>query len=86
MTASGCRGKALPTVYPSGRNLTPGRIWTTGAKEKRTSMTGLALVMFIALIAFGQRYFGWSDPDGKIQLMLFTTFILGVICGYKTKG
>jgi hypothetical protein len=55
-------------------------------KEERTDMTGLALVMFITLIAFGQRYFGWSDPDGKIQLMLFTTFILGVICGYKTKG
>jgi hypothetical protein len=49
-------------------------------------MTGLALVMFVALIAFGQQYFGWSDPDGKIQLMLFTTFVLGVICGYKTKG
>lgn len=49
-------------------------------------MTGLALVMFIALIAFGQRYFGWSDPYGKVQLALFTTFVLGVICGYKTKG
>ena len=49
-------------------------------------MTGLALVMFIALIAFGQRYIGWTDPVGKVQLALFTTFVLGVICGYKTRG
>ena len=49
-------------------------------------MTGLALVMFIALISFGQRYFGWTDPQGKVQLALFTSFILGVICGYKNKG
>jgi hypothetical protein len=49
-------------------------------------MTWLSLVMFVALMSFGQRYFGWSDPDGKVQVVLFTTFVLGVICGYKTKG
>ncbi len=86
MAASECPGKALPAVYPSGRTLKARPGVDTRREEERTSMTGLALVMFIALIAFGQRYFGWSDPDGKIQLMLFTTFVLGVICGYKTKG
>ncbi len=49
-------------------------------------MTGIALAMFVALFAWGARYFGWSDPEGKVQLALFTTFILGVVCGYKTKG
>jgi hypothetical protein len=55
-------------------------------KEERTSMTWLSLIMFVSLISFGQHYFGWSDPEGKVQLALFTTFVLGVICGYKTKG
>lgn len=84
MASGGSPGKALPPVYPLGFILPDSRKWTSG--QKRNSMTGLALVMFVALIAFGQKYFGWSDPDGKIQLMLFTTFVLGVICGYKSKG
>ena len=49
-------------------------------------MLGLALAMFIALFGFGARYFGWSDPVGKVQLALFTSFILGIICGYRSKG
>ncbi len=49
-------------------------------------MTGLALAMFIALFGWGAQYFGWHDPGGKVQLALFTTFILGMICGYKNKG
>ena len=49
-------------------------------------MTGLALAMFVALLGFGEQYFGWQDPVGKIQLALFTSFILGAVCGYKSKG
>ena len=49
-------------------------------------MVGLALAMFVALFAWGDAYFGWDDPFGKVQLALFTTFVLGVVCGYKTKG
>ena len=49
-------------------------------------MVGLALAMFVALFAWGDQYFGWEDPVGKVQLALFTTFVLGVVCGYKTKG
>jgi hypothetical protein len=47
---------------------------------------GVAIAMFVALVGWGADYFGWSDPDGKIQLAIITTFIMGVICGYKTKG
>lgn len=48
-------------------------------------MTWIALAMFVGLIAFGEQYFGWSDPTGKVQLAIFTTFVLGVICGYRSK-
>lgn len=48
-------------------------------------MVGLALAIFIALFAWGAKYFGWQDPVGKVQLALFTSFILGAICGYKSK-
>ena len=49
-------------------------------------VTGIALVMFIALFGWGASYFGWSDPTGKVQLALFTSFILGIIASYKTRG
>ncbi len=48
-------------------------------------MVAIAAMMFIALIAWGQEYFQWSDPTGDIQLALFTSFVLGIVCGYKTK-
>ena len=46
----------------------------------------LAIAMFIALFGFGQNYFGWSDPSGKIQLALATSFILGIVASYKARG
>jgi hypothetical protein len=56
----------------------------TGAREDH--MVGIAIAMFIALFGWGARYFGWEDPDGKIQLALGVSFILGVLSGYKTKS
>ena len=49
-------------------------------------MVGLAMAMFIALFGWGAQYFGWEDPIGKVQLALFTSFILGAVCGYKSKS
>jgi hypothetical protein len=49
-------------------------------------MVGVAIAMFIALFAWGSKYFGWSDPEGKVQLALATCFILGVLSGYKAKS
>ncbi len=49
-------------------------------------LVGLAIAIFIALFGWGADYFGWDDPDGKIRLALFTCFILGTLCGYKSKG
>lgn len=49
-------------------------------------MAGLALAMFIGLFGFGHEMLGWSDPDGHVQLALFTAFILGIISGYRTRS
>jgi hypothetical protein len=47
---------------------------------------GIAIAMFVALVAWGGRYFGWDDPEGRVQLALVTSFILGIVGGYKAKG
>ncbi|HET6534702.1 MAG TPA: hypothetical protein VFG41_00845 [Sphingomicrobium sp.] len=49
-------------------------------------VVGIATMMFVALFAWGARYFGWEDPTGKVQLALATSFILGILSGYKAKG
>lgn len=46
----------------------------------------IAAAMFVALFGWGSAYFGWEDPDGKVQLALATAFVLGILCGYKTRG
>ena len=47
---------------------------------------GIAIAMFVALVGFGGTYFGWSDPEGKVQLALITSFLLGIIGGFKSRG
>ena len=47
---------------------------------------GIAIAIFVALFGWGASYFGWSDPEGKVRLALFTTFILGILCGHRSKG
>lgn len=60
---------------------------TVSANWTRPLMVaGIALAMFIALFGWGGRYFGWSDPSGKVQLALFTAFILGIVASYKSRG
>ena len=49
-------------------------------------MIGVAIALFVALFGWGSNYFGWSDPDGKVQLALAASFILGVISGFKGKS
>ncbi|SOB87234.1 hypothetical protein SAMN06297144_2361 [Sphingomonas guangdongensis] len=49
-------------------------------------MAFLALSMFVGLVAFGAEYFGWGDPHGTLQLALISTFVFGVICGYRAKS
>ena len=49
-------------------------------------VVGIAIAMFVALFGWGSNYFGWHDPQGKVQLALATSFILGIIGGFKAKG
>lgn len=49
-------------------------------------MVAIAAAMFVALFGWGDSYFGWEDPTGKIQLALFTSFLLGSVSGYKSRG
>jgi hypothetical protein len=85
MAAPHNRGKLYAFVYPDGRQLAPAGQFFTGARGVK-AMVGIAIAMFIAVFGWGSRYFGWEDPDGKIQLALATCFILGVISGYKAKS
>jgi len=57
----------------------------TGAEGVRM-VGGIAIAMFVALVGWGGKYFGWTDPDGKVQLALITSFILGIIGGFKSRG
>lgn len=45
----------------------------------------LAICVFVALFGFGGRFFGWSDPEGKVQLALVASFVLGIMAGFKNR-
>ena len=49
-------------------------------------MVMIAIAIFIALFGWGASYFGWSDPGGKVQLALATSFILGIVGGFRAKN
>jgi hypothetical protein len=53
---------------------------------RETDMAAVAMILFITLFAFGQQYFGWADTQGWIQLSLASSFIFGIICGFRVKG
>lgn len=48
-------------------------------------MAGLAIAIFIGLFAFGYEFLGWDPHNGQIQLGIFLSFVLGIICGYRVK-
>jgi hypothetical protein len=52
---------------------------------REAPMVALAVAIFIAVFGWGASYFGWHDPEGKVQLALATTFVLGAVAGYKSK-
>lgn len=50
-------------------------------------MVGLATTLFIGLVVLGQDFLGWSSGSNeKVQLGLFLAFVLGILCGYKSRG
>jgi hypothetical protein len=85
MAAVRNRGKLYRLFTLSADNARAAGQFFTGALEG-ILVGGIAIAMFIALVGWGGRYFGWEDPDGKVQLALVTTFILGIIGGYRARG
>lgn len=78
-----------PTLYPLFTFRAHLRTQAGGRLRQREGtfmVIGIAIAMFIALFGWGSTYFGWSDPEGKVQLALATSFILGIIGGYKVKN
>ena len=74
-------GKLYPLFTMSGAQ-SRRRRWVRAEMEVSHGR-GIATAMFIALFGWGANYFGWYDPAGKVQLALFTSFILGIVSGYK---
>ncbi|HMS19854.1 hypothetical protein [uncultured Sphingorhabdus sp.] len=58
-----------------------------GEYPQRWHMVGLAAALFVGVFGFGNEIFGWSQYTlHEVQLALFLSFVLGILCGYKTKG
>lgn len=86
MAVAPCRSKFY-TLFTSFGDHEPNAGGSfTGSGGELPMVGGIAIAMFVALVGWGGKYFGWTDPDGKIQLALVTSFILGIIGGYKSKG
>ncbi|MES2042937.1 MAG: hypothetical protein V4475_03620 [Pseudomonadota bacterium] len=79
-------GQASRKIYTSSAAFaaSPGDGARAGVQEYG-GMAGLAMILFIALFAYGGKYFGWSDPQGWVQLSLVSAFIFGIICGFRVK-
>ena len=86
MTAAGFRIKLYDLFTGSAHGHAADPYFRGRRHRGGQDMIGLAIAMFIALFGWGAQYFGWSDPEGKVQLALFTTFILGAVCGYKSRS
>jgi hypothetical protein len=86
MAAPCASGKLYPLFTLCGASWGEAGRSDSGKGEGTFMAIGIAIAMFIALFGWGSTYFGWSDPDGKIQLALATTFILGIIGGYKVRN
>ena len=52
----------------------------------RIRMGGIAIALFVALFAFGGKYFGWEDPDSKVRLAMAACFVLGALGGYRARS
>lgn len=83
--ANPARRQALPIVHHYGAySDAPGG--DSAKCEDIRLLIAIAATMFVWLFGWGADYFNWSDPSGTIQLCLFTSFVLGLVCGYKTRS
>ena len=79
------RGK-LYSLFTVAADYMPFAVSHSPPVGRNVMVAGIAIAMFVALVGWGSRYFGWEDPNGKVQLALVTSFILGIIGGFKSRG
>jgi hypothetical protein len=48
-------------------------------------MAYLAMVMFIAIYAFGHQFLDLPEGDSSVQMALFLSFVLGILTGYRSQ-
>jgi hypothetical protein len=49
-------------------------------------MSFIALAAFAMILFLGRSYGAWEEASGNVQLTLVICFLLGTVCGYKTRG
>lgn len=49
-------------------------------------MSFIALAAFAMILFMGNSYGAWTGTAGNVQLTLIICFLLGAVCGYKTRG
>jgi hypothetical protein len=81
--ATAHRGGKLYDLFTVSGAFLGGRANPVGEK---LMVGAIAIALFVAVFAFGAKYFGWDDPDGHVRLALVTTFILGLLSGYKARS
>ena len=84
MPSVACGGKLYRLFTNCGLTLTR-RGGNSAPCEDTRLLIAIAATMFVWLFGWGSDYFSWSDPSGTIQLALFTSFVLGIVCGYKIR-
>ncbi|MEY4501651.1 MAG: hypothetical protein RIS52_1541 [Pseudomonadota bacterium] len=48
-------------------------------------MAYLAMVMFIAIYAFGHQFLDLPEGNNSVQMALFLSFVLGILTGYRSQ-
>jgi hypothetical protein len=49
-------------------------------------MSFVALAAFAMILFLGRSYGAWEEASSNVQLTLVICFLLGAVCGYKTRG
>jgi hypothetical protein len=60
------------------------RFVSAGRNAWRQIMGALALAIFIGVYMLGTSSMNLGSERSEVQLFLFLSFILGIICGYRT--
>jgi hypothetical protein len=60
--------------------------WRCSKKGEGGTMSFIALAAFAMILFLGRSYGAWEEASSNVQLTLVICFLLGAVCGYKTRG